>query len=304
MRRLWSILWETLTRWSDNDGSTLAASISYYAAFSFFPLLLVLISGLGIALQVSAGAQDAQEQLLSVLARNTAPVLADQVRSILAGVQTNAGINGPLGLATLLLGAMGMFAQLDTAFARLWRDLQSEKHGVLAVILDILINRLKAFLVLIGLGIVVMLSFFASIFLTGLQAWADDWHLASWSWQLLQIGMGVVLNVLLFTVLYKAVPKVPIVWLHALCGGTFVACTWEIGRQILAHFVVNRGVTAYGIVGSFIAMMIWVYYASSLILLGAQLVQVLGSGARAAVSATVAAAAGKSDGRRKRRKGR
>ena len=71
MRRLGLILWETLRRWSDNDGSTLAASISYYAAFSFFPLLLVLISGLGIALRISAGAQDAQEQLLSVLARNS-----------------------------------------------------------------------------------------------------------------------------------------------------------------------------------------------------------------------------------------
>lgn len=96
----------------------------------------------------------------------------------------------------------------------------------------------------------------------------------------MQVATGVVLNVLLFMLLFKTVPKVRIAWLHALCGGIFVACTWEAGRQVLSHFVVNRGVTAYGVVGSFIAMMIWVYYASSLVLLGAQLVQVLGNHTR------------------------
>ncbi len=55
-----------------------------------------------------------------------------------------------------------------------------------------------------------------------------------------------------------------------------MAVAWQIGAQIVSRYVVGGHYTAYGVVGSFIAMMLWVYCASILLFLGAQLVQVLG----------------------------
>ncbi len=57
VKRVWTVLEKTITRWSRNDGNLLAASMAYYAAFSFYPLLWVLISVLGYVLRFSAGAQ-------------------------------------------------------------------------------------------------------------------------------------------------------------------------------------------------------------------------------------------------------
>ncbi len=62
-----------------------------------------------------------------------------------------------------------------------------------------------------------------------------------------------------------------------LYGGLLVAVVWQIGSQLLARFVVGGNYSAYGVVGSFIAMMLWVYWASMVLYLGAQFVEVLGN---------------------------
>ena len=49
---------------------------------------------------------------------------------------------------------------------------------------------------------------------------------------------------------------------------------WEIGRLILAVFVIGGRYSPYGVVGTFIAMMIWVYYAAAILFLGAEFVKV------------------------------
>ena len=61
-----------------------------------------------------------------------------------------------------------------------------------------------------------------------------------------------------------------------MCVGILIAVIWQLGSQVVSRFIVGGNYSAYGVVGSFIAMMLWVYYASILLLLGAQMVQVLG----------------------------
>src|SRR5262245_52684632 len=115
VRRLWHIIEQTFTRFSNNDGITLAAATAYYAAFSFFPLLWVLITGLGFALRLSETAQNARQQLLDLLAERTSPALADQVQNSLSDVQLGASSYGLFGPVILLFGAIGIFSQMEFA---------------------------------------------------------------------------------------------------------------------------------------------------------------------------------------------
>ncbi len=145
-QRIWCILRRTVERWSRNDGNTLAASMAYYAAFSFFPLLLVLISALGFALSMSASAQNAQDELIELLSQATSPALAKEVQSILgsilSGIRTRAVYGGPVGLLALLIGAIGIFSQLESAFDRLWLTVTPHQRGVWPAISNALWNRL------------------------------------------------------------------------------------------------------------------------------------------------------------------
>jgi membrane protein len=89
------------------------------------------------------------------------------------------------------------------------------------------------------------------------------------------------------TVLYRVVPKPDILWRDAVRGGVLGAVLWEAGRQALAAYVLHLNYpSAYGIIGSFIAVMLWAYYAALVILFGAEYVRVLGEERSAAILKT------------------
>ncbi len=276
----WEILSQTITRWNRNDGNTLAASMAYYAAFSFFPLIAVLISALGFALEFSSSAQDAKKQLLEFISNSAAPALAQEVNSLLAEalaeVQSRAAYSGPVALVILLFGAIGVFSQLDTAFQRLWQDTTPHDHGVRAAIVNALWNRLKAFLTLLALGVLLMVAFVFDIALAAVRTWTADLQVGILAWRAVHLGFSIGLNAIVLTLIYKLLPQAAVRWRHAVCGGLFAAIMWQLGSQLLARFIVGGNYSAYGVVGSFIAVMLWVYCASILLFLGGQLVQVLG----------------------------
>ena len=85
-------------------------------------------------------------------------------------------------------------------------------------------------------------------------------------------------NTLLFSLIYRVLPKRPVHWLDALRGGLLAALVWEIGRDVLgAFFIGMRYTTAYGAIGSFIALLLWCYYGISILFFGAEYVQILES---------------------------
>lgn len=274
--RVWFVTRETFTRWSRNDGQLLASSMAFYTALSFFPLLLVFTSALGFALRFSSGAQSAQQQLVQMLERNTDPHFAASVQTILSEVRGNAPIGGPVGLLTLLFSSLYAFAQLDSGLARIWHADSERSHSYWSVLVNLLTNRLKAFLLLLGLGILVVMLFFANMALTIARDHTVETAWSTWGFRWLQILGTMAINALVFAALYKVLPEAKVHWRHALAGGSCVALVWEVGRQVLAFIIVRSNYGAYGVIGAFLAVMVWVYYASILLFLGAQMVQVLG----------------------------
>jgi membrane protein len=276
IHHFWPRLDAAFRKYYADDGMTWAASLSYYAAFSFFPLVLVLLSGVGFVLKVSNAAQLQQKQLIDLIAQQFSPKLADQVASILSGVTSNAAIGGPIGLVTLVFGAIGIFTQLDSAFARIWKTDagQNNKPGLLAVIRYALVTRLRAFLMLIGLGGLVLVAFVAGAVMWGISRASRGTPVAPLLFHILPITISIALNILFFTLIYRLLPKRRVAWKHAIRGGVLAGLAWEIGRQILNYFLIGNSFSAYGVVGSFIIMMLWFYYASIVLLFGAEFVEV------------------------------
>ena len=101
-------IYQAYQNWQENDGSHLAASVSFYTAVSFFPLLLVLISAMGFAIRFSGWGQDARDHLLDVIAEQTAPALTRQLGAVLSNVEESAVIGGPVGIAMLLVASMAV----------------------------------------------------------------------------------------------------------------------------------------------------------------------------------------------------
>jgi membrane protein len=90
---------------------------------------------------------------------------------------------------------------------------------------------------------------------------------------LLESVLSVVLFWIVLSCIYRVLPKAPVRWSDAIAGAWLAAVTWELGRQALAYLLIGDRYSAFGLIGSFIAVMLWIYYACMVLFLGAEYVQ-------------------------------
>ncbi|MBX3436930.1 MAG: YihY/virulence factor BrkB family protein [Planctomycetaceae bacterium] len=261
--------------WQADDGPLMSAAAAYYVGLSLFPLLLVLIAGVGIVLRYTVAGQNAEQQVVAAIAEHVSPSLEVHLISALQNVQDRSAFSGPIGLLGLLLSAIAGFAQFQTAFDRIWNIPPPASKGLFAGLRRTLVERGIALLMLLSAGLLVILVFFSGLVLSHLQAYSRSLLPAGdAAWRAAPALMTVTVNALAFTLVYRWLPKVQVAWRDALRGGVVVAVGWEIGRQILAVFLVGtRYSSAYGVVGSVIAILLWCYYGVAVIFLGAEYLQ-------------------------------
>ena len=288
-QRIWPTIYRTITEWSDDDGNRLAASMAYYGALSFFPLLLVLLSIFAYASKVSPALQVQQDELIMRIREETNnKALAEQVQSALVEVQSQAVVGGPLGVVGILLAAIGIFSQLEDAMYRIWKVKSAPKAGGLWwTVWHVLLHRLKAFAMLLAMGVMLMATFFGSFalgsiekfasqveFFNAIIAWLDD-RVGINVWHWVHLGLGITLNSIFFTLIYKLLAKGPVRWHVAITGGFCTSLAWEFGRWLLVLFLVGKKYNPYGVIGALLVIMLWFYYASTIVLFGAELIQVI-----------------------------
>jgi membrane protein len=277
-RKLFGRLWTAHLNFQDHDGTLSAAGIAYYVALSFFPLLLVLVAGLSSLFQFTPVGQSAWHALRTAIANQVSEDLARQVELSLKVVSDRAPAGGPIGFIVLVASAIAIFAQLDAAFDRIWR-LPPDPHATWRHWFERLIYlRLKALGMLIGLGGFIILAMVSTTVLSGLQhAFEPQIVIGPWVQWASSLWINLVLNLFAFTMIYKVVPQPWIRWRDAFWGGVLASVLWELGRQALTTYFLHLNYpSAYGIIGSFIAVMLWAYYAALVILFGAEYVRVLG----------------------------
>jgi membrane protein len=192
--------------------------------------------------------------------------LAEQLKSVLAGVEQHATLGGPLGMLLLLIAAIGMFQQFDSMLDRIWGRAGLQPAGVWGAVRRALVERWTAFVMLLGCGGLVIVVLLADLVLAAARPYFVPWPAGNFAWHAMQATFSIVCNSLLFGVLFKVLPRASIRWRHALAGGLLTALVWGLGQQILARLVISGFYSAYGVVGSFLAVLFF----------GAEFVRVLG----------------------------
>lgn len=270
-------LHDAIMRWFADDGPLMSAATAYYVGLSFFPLLMVLTAGLSWFLQYTHSGQDAQQTILKFVSNNMSEQLADNVNQAFSDLWQKSAINGPVGLLTILVTALAAFAQLDSALDRIAGNTRGTSSSVFKAAVALIVQRGRAFLVLLGLGAVVILVFLAGLVFQAVQTHTSALLPQSeMIYDALQIGLTLAINAGIFTLLFHLLPKAPSTWSDAFSGGLLTAAAWEIGRQLLAVFIARgKYASAYGVIGAFLAILLWCYYAVAIVLIGAEYIQVI-----------------------------
>ncbi len=266
------IVWRTYQRWQEDDGPLMSAAVAYYLGLSIFPLLLTLISGIGLLLRYSTIGQDAQHHVLALIADQASPALETQVREILDQVEHRSNVGGSLGLIGVLIAAIAGFAQFERAFNHIWNVESSGEKGVLVAIWHTLIERGIAFLMLLASGLVVVAVFIANVVLSALEEFLrTQVGIPSMPGPQVRFFTSLAVNTGIFMLIFRFLTPVRVGWRDSLRAGLFTAAGWELGRVVLGALVIGtRYNDAYGLIGSFLAVMLWCYYAIAFIFLGAE----------------------------------
>jgi len=251
--------------WNDNV-PRLGASLAYYTLFALAPILIVAITIAGFVF----GAEAVQRQVTAEIGGLVGQEGGKAVRSMLEGASQRGGngIATAVGLVTFFLGSTGAFLELQTALNAIWRV----KPKASASIKDMLLQRLLSFGLVIGVGFVLLVSLVVSTALSALNSYIGALVPAiAGIWQGINtlVSLGVV--TLLFAMIYKFLPDVDLRMRHVWVGALVTAGLFNIGKYLIGLYLGTSGVsTAYGAAGSVVVLLVWVYYSSQIVLLGAE----------------------------------
>jgi membrane protein len=183
------------------------------------------------------------------------------------------GIIGTLvGLATLLIGASGVFGQLQMSLNTIWEVKPKTSRGLLGQVKDRFFSFTMvlgvAFLLLVSLVLSSMLSSFGSVLSDNLPGGAT-------LWQLINFALSFAVVTVLFALIFKVIPDAKVEWRDVWLGAAVTALLFTIGKQLLGLYLGKAAVgSSYGAAGSMIALVVWVYYASQILFVGAEFTQV------------------------------
>jgi len=264
----WSTAKRLFQEFQRDNGMLLAAAVAFYLLLSLVPLLLVGISITASVLQYALGTGAEAERHVFEFLERFVPLERQILRAALDDVIAARGPVAGLGLAGLLLVALGGFSTLETAINMIWRA--PPRH--------FLLNRLFALLMLVVTGALLLLS----LSITAVVQWAGrlpalSWLADEWSVQIVGILLPVAISGLMFSAIYRYYPGGRRGWSASLRAGFLAALFWELFKVAYTYYsttFVDQRAT-YGTLGGFIGLVLWIYYSSAVVLLGSELTWVL-----------------------------
>lgn len=256
--------------WGKYEIPSLAAAVAFYAAVSLFPLAMVLIAGVGFFFRFVESGRDAKQQVLSVVAEQFSPSMSAALASILDSTMSKATVNGPIAIIGFFFVASLAFVQIDKGFLKIWGADEKIKRGVTGTLIWMLFSRLRSFALMGGLLAAIIFVFVGSTVVQILEEQSAAWIPFDFpEWGIDSYLFTILMNTLILTVAYRFLSKGPVKWLNCLWAGLLAAVFWEIGREVLARVIIGDRYSAYGVVGSFLVVLLWIYYNAMVLFSGA-----------------------------------
>ena len=270
LQRTGDFLREVYAEWSSDDALSLGAALAYYTVFSMAPLLVLVIAIAGLALGRSAAEGELVGQIGGLVGQAGAQAIQDMVARASG---PKAGIVASVvSLATMSLGATGVFGQLQHSLNKIWEASAQQATGWRRQVR----KRVIAFAMILGIGFMLLVSLALSAALALLHDVLEA-HVPVLARALptinLLVGFAVITG--LFAIIYKVLPDVAMRWRDVWPGAAVTALLFGIGKTLIGLYLGRAGVTSvYGAAGSFVLLLLWVYYSAQILFVGAEFTEV------------------------------
>lgn len=267
---IWKLLKETFVQWQQDRVPILAAALAYYMVFSLAPMLIIAVAVASFVI----GKEAAQEQLAIQLQQFIGSEAAQSIQTLIQErYQPQSGLIATIvAIATLFFGATTVFAQLKVALNIIWGVTPKPERGFL----NFLMARSLSVLMIVAIGFLLLVSLVFSSVLAGLSEWLDQWMDTPaniWRWTDLSVSFIVV--TLLFSAIYKILPDAKVAWSDVWVGSTLTSILFTLGKWGISLYLGHSSVKSfYGAAGSFVILLLWIFFTAQILLIGAEFTQV------------------------------
>lgn len=253
--------------WSEDDASSMGAAIAFYTLFSIAPLLIIIIAAVGFIWGEDAVRGEVIRQLGGLVGSQGAESVQQLIRSADRPMQ---GVTATIVSAfILLIGATRVFAELQSALDRIWK-VPALEHT--AGWWRMLRARLLSLGLVLGMSFLLLVSLAIGAALAAFGAWISGlfpgWEMLL---QALNTLASLAISTTLFAVIFKYMPQASIAWRDVWVGAIVTGVLFEIGKLLIGLYVGKSStVSSLTAAGSLVIVLIWVYYAAQVFLLGAE----------------------------------
>ena len=265
------LLKETISDFSDDNASLYAASLAYYTLFSIAPLLIIAISVAGFFFGQEAAQHEIAGQIQGMVGKEGAEAIQSMIQN--ASKPDSGGTFATIaGVVTLLFGASGVFAQLQTALNAIWEVQPKPGQGVRSF----LQSRLLSFSMVLVIGFLLLVSLVLSAVISGANTFVSKLFPGfEVLGQVLNFSLSFAMTTFLFAAIYRMLPDVRVPWKNVWIGAGVTSLLFSIGKLLIGLYLGNSGIgSTYGAAGSLVVILVWIFYSSQILLLGAEFTQV------------------------------
>jgi membrane protein len=252
---------------SQDRGRILGAALAYYTVFSIAPLFLIAIAAAGAFFGAAARAQ-IFESLRALIGTNAARAMEAVASSAAQNRQTGI-ITTIVGVLTLLVGASGVFRQLQESLNIIWKASAPPEKGFLRM----LRRQLLSYSMVLAIMFLLLVSLLLSTTLATVTGFlGKELPGGPFFWHAVNFLSSFALVSVLFGAIFKILPDVRLRWRDALLGGAATSFLFTIGKSLISLYLGHAALTSvYGATGSFIVVLLWVFYSSEILFFGAEL---------------------------------
>lgn len=253
--------------WNADGAASMGAALAFYTIFSIAPLLIITMAIAGFFFGAEAAHGQIYAQARSLLGNEGASALEGLIKS---ASQPSEGLAATLlGLVFMVLGATGVFSELQGSMDRIWQaPVDKEQAGLRYLIW----RRIITLGMLLVIAFLLLVSLAASTFISAIQSlWSAPSYGLEIAWQAINFAISFVMVAGLFALMFKLLPRVSVAWGDVMIGAGFTALLFNVGKLLIGLYIGKTGVVSgFGVAGSVIAMVLWVYYSAQIFLLGAE----------------------------------
>jgi len=270
LKSIFALVRQAASEWIDQGISRLGAALAFYTFFAIAPLFVIVLAIAGLWF----GEEAARRELFSQVSGLVGSDGGEAIQALVSAAhKPEAGAWATaIAVATLFVGATGVFVQLQDALNSIWGVRRKPGRGVR----DFIKDRLLSLALILGIGFLLLVSLVLSAGLSALDKFMVGLLPAQ---ETLLQGINFVMSfgiiTLLFAMIFKVLPDMMIAWRDVWIGAIITALLFNLGKSLLGLYLGRSSVTsAYGAAGSLVIVLLWVYYSAQILFFGAKFTQI------------------------------